>query len=186
MRLRLYADRFATMAILLSLIVVISDPALAAPHQTAMVDRIADYLSVFVIVVVPIVGIGLFLMVHVLPEKIAERRHHPQKDAITTLCMLSLVFGGMLWPLAWLWAFTKPVAHKMAYGTDKSDEYYHELGHRLFGQIAQGQNVDEDAHRLLRELDLMDSRHPLSDSLRALRRNLAGFCGGNSNYGEGD
>ena len=30
-----------------------------------------------------------------------------------------LVFGGMLWPLAWLWAYTRPVIHKMAYGTDK-------------------------------------------------------------------
>ena len=186
MRLRLCADRPATMAILLSLIMAVSDPALAAPHQTAMVDKIADYLSIFVIVVVPIVGIGLFLMVHILPEKIAERRHHPQKEAITTLCLLSLVFGGMLWPLAWLWAFTKPVAHKMAYGTDKSDEYYHELGHRLIGQVAQGQNVEEDVHRLLRELDQMDARHPLSDSLGALRRSLADFSVGKPNRGGGD
>jgi CBS domain containing-hemolysin-like protein len=28
------------------------------------------------------------------------------------------VFGGILWPLAWLWAYTKPVFYKMAYGTD--------------------------------------------------------------------
>ncbi len=38
--------------------------------------------------------------------------------------MLSLVFGGLLWPLAWLWAYSKPVFYKMAYGTDKGD--YHE------------------------------------------------------------
>jgi len=37
------------------------------------------------------------------------------------LCLLSLVFGGMLWPLAWLWAYTKPVIHKLAYGTDKDE-----------------------------------------------------------------
>ena len=29
------------------------------------------------------------------------------------------VFGGILWPLAWLWAYTKPVLHKLAYGTDR-------------------------------------------------------------------
>lgn len=172
--------RYAT-PMLLFLLAAFPGPALAAPREAATVDKIADYISIFVIVVVPIVAIGFFLMVHVLPEKIAERRHHPQKDAITTLCMLSLAFGGMLWPLAWLWAYTKPVAHKMAYGTDKSDEYYHELGHRLIGQFAQGQNVEEDAHQLLRELEQMDSHHPLSESLRTLRRNLADFCNGKSN-----
>ena len=75
----------------------------------------------------PIGGIALFWLVHVLPEKIAEKRHHPQKDAIQVLCLLSLVFGGLLWPLAWLWAYSKPVLHKLAYGRDKHDDYYAEL-----------------------------------------------------------
>jgi hypothetical protein len=64
--------------------------------------------------------IALFWMVHVLPEKIAHKRHHPQFEAIRTLCLLSLVFGGLLWPIAWIWAYTKPVMHKMAYGTDRA------------------------------------------------------------------
>ena len=67
----------------------------------------------------PVVLITLFWMVHILPEKIAHKRHHPQFEAIRTLCLLSLVFGGLLWPLAWLWAYSKPVMYKMAYGTDK-------------------------------------------------------------------
>jgi hypothetical protein len=62
--------------------------------------------------------IGAFLLVHILPEKVAEKRHHPQLGAIKCLCLLSLCFGGLLWPLAWLWAYSKPVFHKMAYGTD--------------------------------------------------------------------
>jgi hypothetical protein len=61
--------------------------------------------------------------VHILPEKIAERRGHPQADAIKTLCLLSLVFGGMLWPIAWLWAYSKPVLHKLAYGTDRVEHH---------------------------------------------------------------
>jgi len=63
--------------------------------------------------------IVLFWMVHILPEKVAHKRGHPQFEAIRTLCLLSLLFGGLLWPLAWLWAYSKPVFHKMAYGTDK-------------------------------------------------------------------
>ena len=70
--------------------------------------------------VVPVVLIVLFWMVHILPEKIAHQRHHPQFEAIRTLCLLSLVFGGLLWPLAWIWAYSKPVMYKMAYGTDRA------------------------------------------------------------------
>jgi hypothetical protein len=84
-----------------------------------LVDTVADYMAVFVLIFVPVLLIYLFWMVHILPEKIAERRGHPQADAIKTLCLLSLVFGGLLWPIAWLWAYSKPVLYKMAYGTDR-------------------------------------------------------------------
>jgi len=65
----------------------------------------------------------VFWLVHILPEKVAEKRMHPQAKAIQCLCLLSLVFGGLLWPLAWLWAYSKPVFYKMAYGTDKVDPH---------------------------------------------------------------
>src|SRR6188472_3620559 len=84
-----------------------------------MEDKVAWGIAIFVLFVVPVTLIVLFWMVHVLPEKIAHKRHHPQFEAIRTLCLLSLVFGGLLWPFAWIWAYTKPVVHKMAYGTDK-------------------------------------------------------------------
>ncbi|HKQ24850.1 MAG TPA: DUF3302 domain-containing protein [Burkholderiales bacterium] len=82
-------------------------------------DMMANALSWAVLVVVPIVGIAVFWLVHILPEKIAEKKKHPQAKAIHTLCLLSLFFGGMLWPLAWLWAYSKPVMYKLAYGTDE-------------------------------------------------------------------
>ena len=92
---------------------------LAMLISDAMVDTLAGYIAIFVLFFVPALLIYLFWMVHILPEKIAERRHHPQADAIKTLCLLSLVFGGLLWPLAWLWATSKPVFYKMAYGADR-------------------------------------------------------------------
>jgi len=84
-------------------------------------DAVADGAAWVVLFIAPIAAIGIFLIIHILPEKIAEKKQHPQLDAIKTLCLLSLVFGGMLWPLAWLWAYTKPVIHKLAYGTDKDE-----------------------------------------------------------------
>jgi len=91
-------------------------------------DKMANFLALFVIFVIPVVLIVLFWLVHIMPEKIAHKRHHPQFEAIRTLCLLSLVFGGLLWPIAWLWAYTKPVGYKLAYGTDKHPDYFKEHG----------------------------------------------------------
>ena len=91
-------------------------------------DTMAKYIAIFALMFVPVALIVVFWMVHVLPEKIAHKRHHPQLEAIKTLCLLSLVFGGLLWPIAWLWAYTKPVGYKLAYGTDKHPDYYKEHG----------------------------------------------------------
>ena len=84
-------------------------------------DKLATGIALFVVFIVPVVLIVLFWMVHILPEKIAHQRNHPQFEAIRTLCLLSLVFGGLLWPIAWVWAYSKPVMYKMAYGTDEVD-----------------------------------------------------------------
>ena len=85
--------------------------------------RTAALMSWIVIIVVPCVGITVFWLLHILPEKVAEKRKHPQAGAIQCLCLLSLCFGGLLWPIAWLWAYSKPVLHKMAYGTDVDDSH---------------------------------------------------------------
>jgi len=91
-------------------------------------DAVAGYIAIFVLFFVPVLLIVLFWMVHVLPEKIAHKRHHPPFEAIRTLFLLSLAFGGLLWPIAWLWAYTKPVGYKLAYGTDKHPDYFKEHG----------------------------------------------------------
>ena len=133
-----------------------------------LMDSAAMYLAWFVIIFVPIGGIVLFWLVHILPEKIAHKRHHPQRDAIQMLCLLSLVFGGMLWPIAWLWAYVKPVTYKMAYGTEKHDDYFHEMGARARAGELPGHEL---AH-LREELDAIDAKGGLTPELKALRREL--------------
>ena len=117
-RTRLSSSRWATGALLIWLM-CLPTLAQAAEHEGEKLDKIADVLTWLVLVLVPIIGIVVFLGIHIIPEKIAEKKQHPQAGAIQCLCLLSLVFGGVLWPLAWLWAFTKPMFYKMAYGTDK-------------------------------------------------------------------
>jgi CBS domain containing-hemolysin-like protein len=144
-------------------------PAHAAFLSGDLLDTVADWLALFVIFVVPCVVIVLFWIVHVLPEKIAHKRHHPQLDAIQTLCLLSLVFGGLLWPFAWLWAYTKPVAYRVAYGTDRHEDYYEEMAekHRA------GELVREEIFHLREDLEAMEKRGALPPKLRALKDELA-------------
>jgi hypothetical protein len=97
----------------------------ASIFQGETLDSIANGISWVVLVIGPIIGIAIFWMVHILPEKIAEKKRHPQTKAIQCVCLLSLCFGGLLWPLAWLWTYTKPVLHKMAYGTDVGESHGH-------------------------------------------------------------
>ena len=134
-----------------------------------MMDKAAMYLAWFVIVFVPIGLIVLFWLVHILPEKIAHKRHHPQRDAIQVLCLLSLVFGGLLWPIAWLWAYTRPAGFKLAYGTEKHEDYYHEMGEKAQA----GQLLEHELAHLREELDAMAAKGTLNPGLRQLRGDLA-------------
>ena len=155
----------ATLGLLLA-----AAPAHASFLSGDAMAKAANVIAIVVLIVVPIVAIVAFWMVHVLPEKIAHQRHHPQRDAIQVLCLLSLVFGGMLWPLAWLWAYTKPVIHKLAYGTDKHDDYYAELANRD-GEVAG--ELRGDVTRLRGELDRLLAKGGAPDELADIRDQLA-------------
>lgn len=124
-------------------------------------DRVADVLAIVIIVLVPIAGIYLFWKIHVLPEKIAEKRQHPQKEAIHVLCLLSLVFGGLLWPIAWLWAYTKPTLHKLAYGTDKHEDALNEPREQRETTAATAASTESLEARLI---ELCNDVERLSDS----------------------
>jgi len=139
-----------------------------------LMDTAAFYLAWFILIAVPIVGVVLFWLVHILPEKIAHKRHHPQKDAIQTLCLLSLVFGGLLWPIAWLWAYTKPVSYRLAYGTDKGDEYFLEMAEKAqAGKLSVGDmtvvrdELDSIAAKGAMPLELHHARAKIESALAA-------------------
>jgi len=141
----------------------------ASMFKGEALDKAADVLAIVILIFVPVGVIALFWMVHVLPEKIAEKRHHPQQTAIKTLCLLSLVFGGLLWPIAWLWAYTKPIGYKMAYGTDKHESYFEEACERA----EKGNLPQAELDSIRSELDELASRGQLTSELRAVRDRLA-------------
>jgi hypothetical protein len=144
-------------------------PAHASFMQGETLAKAANVIAIVVIVLVPIIGIVVFWMVHVLPEKIAHKRQHPQQEAIQVLCLLSLVFGGLLWPIAWLWAYTKPAGYRIAYGTEKHEDYFHEMGDKAQA----GDLLEHELAHLREELDAMAAKGSLTAELKQLRRDLA-------------
>jgi Protein of unknown function (DUF3302) len=134
--------------VFLALLLLLPPPVQASIFKGEALDTAADVLAWVVLIVAPIIAIAVFWLVHILPEKIAEKKKHPQAKAIQVLCLLSLAFGGLLWPLAWLWAYTKPVLHKMAYGTDVVEELEHEKK-----EIEKTENEVELLRRRVAELE---------------------------------
>ena len=160
------SDKFARFAGAAATLLAL--PAHASFLSGETLDKAADWLAIFVIIIVPVVAIVVFWLVHVLPERFAEQRHHPQAQAIQVLCLLSLVFGGLLWPIAWLWAFTKPVAYRVAYGTDKGEEWHEEMGEKA----REGELPAAEIEHLRSELDAMAAKGALPANLKQLRDDL--------------
>lgn len=135
--------------------------ATAAAHASMFkgetLDAVANGIAWVVLIVVPVVVLSVFWLVHILPEKIAEKRKHPQAKAIQVLCLLSLVFGGLLWPLAWLWAYSKPVLYKMAYGTDVAEEH-HGAATEPTATVVETEEAREEIERLRVQLAALEAR----------------------------
>lgn len=53
----------------------------------------------FLVIVAAIVALGS------LPGRIACKRNHPHADAINAASWIGLALGGILWPIAFVWAF---------------------------------------------------------------------------------
>ena len=75
----------------------------------------------------------------------------------------------MLWPLAWLWAYVKPIGYRHAYGTDKHEDYYHKQG----AKAQAGELLEHELAHLREELDAMAEKGTLTPELKVLRRDLA-------------
>lgn len=157
------------LAWLLTVLVCAPITAQASLFKGEALDTAADVLAWVVMIFVPLGVIALFWMVHVLPEKIAEKRHHPQQTAIKTLCLLSLVFGGLLWPIAWLWAYTRPAHYRLAYGTDKHESYFEEA----CAQAEKGELPQAELNAIRQELEELAARGQLTLELRLVRDRLA-------------
>ena len=67
-----------------------------------------DYFTFVVLIVLTGAGLVAAVFLGSLPGKIAADRGHPQADAIRVAGWLGLVTMGLFFPIALIWAYTRP------------------------------------------------------------------------------
>lgn len=67
-------------------------------------------LDIFALVILVILGstiVGCILLVGYLPGRIARERSHPQAEAVSVCGWMGILTGGLLLPVAFVWAYLK-------------------------------------------------------------------------------
>jgi hypothetical protein len=74
-----------------------------------MIDAF-DIIAFAVFGILLVAAVVIVVTLGSLPGQIAHQRGHPQAAAITVAGWLGVATMGIIWPLALIWAFLKPVA----------------------------------------------------------------------------
>ena len=75
-----------------------------------------DVMALIILVVLAVVAVVIAVVLWALPGRIATKREHPQSDAIRVCGRLGLLTLGLGWPLALVWAYTRPIRDAVAKG----------------------------------------------------------------------
>jgi vacuolar-type H+-ATPase subunit I/STV1 len=64
-----------------------------------------DAFAVLVLLVAVASGLAILLILGIAPGYVARRRGHPWAQAVSVAGWITLVFGLVFWPLAFIWAY---------------------------------------------------------------------------------
>ncbi|HWL11267.1 MAG TPA: DUF3302 domain-containing protein [Planctomicrobium sp.] len=79
-----------------------------------------DVVTLLIIIVVVGINVAFLLWLAALPGQIAQERQHPQVDAIRVCGWLSLLTFFATWPVALIWAYTRPLHVAVQPGEEKA------------------------------------------------------------------
>ncbi|MDH2342244.1 DUF3302 domain-containing protein [Bradyrhizobium sp. SSUT77] len=71
-----------------------------------------DAFAFVVFAVLILVGVIIVVNLGKLPGQLAHKWNHPQAGAINAMSWIGIATGGLLWPVAFIWAFTTPFGAK--------------------------------------------------------------------------
>ncbi len=67
-----------------------------------------DIFALFVLIVLFIAAIGAWVLLGMMPGRIAQDRSHPQAEAINVCGWMGAITMGILSPIAFIWAYIVP------------------------------------------------------------------------------
>ena len=71
-----------------------------------------DLFALIVLFVLIAAVVGIWVILGMMPGKIAAKRNHPQAEAINVRGWWGVITMGILLPLAFIWAYTNPHGHQ--------------------------------------------------------------------------
>jgi len=71
-----------------------------------------DVFALIVLIVLISAVVGIWVILGMMPGKIARTRNHPQAEAINVCGWWGVITMGILLPLAFIWAYTNPHRHQ--------------------------------------------------------------------------
>ena len=88
-----------------------------------------DIFAWIVLIVLIAAVVAGWIVLAMLPGKIAKKRDHPQTEAVNVAGWLGALTLGLFWPFALIWAFYKPGAHRE--GDSRSNQAVTALKQRI-------------------------------------------------------
>ena len=88
-----------------------------------------DIFAWIVLIVLIAAVVAGWIVLAMLPGKIAKQRDHPQAEAVNVAGWIGALAMGVFWPLALIWAFYKPGASRA--GNRQSDQDMAALEQRI-------------------------------------------------------
>ena len=79
-----------------------------------------DIFAWIVLLVIIASIVVVFVVLGMLPGKVARQRQHPQVQAINVASWLALIFGFAAWPFVMVWAYLRPVARPLDQPEDEA------------------------------------------------------------------
>lgn len=64
-----------------------------------------DYFALFILIVLAATALAGVLLLGYMPGRIAKQRAHPQAEAVGVCGWMGLLTGGLLLPVAYVWAY---------------------------------------------------------------------------------
>ena len=83
-----------------------------------------DLFALLVLLTLFVAIIAAWVILGMLPGRIARSRHHPQAEAIHICGWAGAFTMGIISPIAYIWAYTKPIAKSANRVTSLANAYY--------------------------------------------------------------